>query len=132
MSASARPAPAVRSWKVPALKPEERLLLRAQRATDESGVRRPVWRTAYIMRRFTAAQLASVTDLSVAEVRRYLKQLVEGGYLSLRPAGVKCEGSVNWYGMVLYTGPNPPRPVGRAHLYDPNRRLLVRREGRSA
>lgn len=79
-----------------------------------------MWRSMRILRRFTAPDLIATAAANRDNVARYVRGLVEDGYLKIStPKRDGIKGGHIVYVLARDTGPNPPR-IGKFGVFDPN------------
>jgi hypothetical protein len=100
--------------------------VRGVRKTVEASGRERMWRTAKILKAFTANDLAIAASLPDAPVKlgeavHYVNWLARGGYLAvLAPPHKGGKGRRTTYRLVRNTGPKPPMILRTKALWDPN------------
>lgn len=88
--------------------------------------RRNMWRSARMLKEFTAAELAafsSTPGVTVAprEAESYLTWLVKAGYVSVESVGRRGRGVSRYrFNFDRYTGPRPPQVQRRKQVFDAN------------
>jgi hypothetical protein len=93
--------------------------LRMQRASLPDA-RTKIWSAIRFMKRFTFEELEQTTEQSYPHVRRYVRRLLDAGYLRL-VSQAKGRDSCNCYRLIRDTGPLPPIPRDNLpQTFDPN------------
>lgn len=96
------------------------------RKTVEASGRERMWRTAKMLRQFTANDLAIAASLpdapvKLAEAVHYTLWLAKGGYLvAALPPHKGGKGRRTTWRFVRNTGPKPPMVLRTKALWDPN------------
>lgn len=84
--------------------------------------REKAWKVMRAMPTFTIADIATLIEVPVDNIRHYIDCLLHAGYI--RKAGKKripCRSGIdNIYRLIKNTGPKPPVQKALRFLYDPN------------
>ncbi len=82
--------------------------------------RSKIWSAIRYLKSFSLEDIESTTHQSYPHVRRYVKRLMDAGYLRLVQQG-KGGQQINHYRLARDTGPLPPMPRRNlTQVYDPN------------
>jgi hypothetical protein len=81
-----------------------------------------IWRSVRMTRRFTLADLAAMSDASLANVRKYLAALLRAGYVRIVKEAVPAYRVAGRaiYSLANDTGPFPPRVRADGSIFDAN------------
>lgn len=97
----------------------------------EPEARSKIWSAVRYLKRFSLEDLETTTHQSYPHVRRYVRRLLESGYLRLVEEG-KGGKQINVYRLVRDTGPKAPMPRRNVpEVFDPNTKQTFREEGKA-
>lgn len=93
---------------------------RAQSPQPATVARNVIWQSMRKLRRFTAGDLEAVAEAGKGNVRRYVKELADAGYLRcVQPVQSGTPGGHAVWQLARDTGPVPPR-ISADGVYDAN------------
>ncbi len=82
-----------------------------------------IWQSMRVLRQFSLPDLVATAESGYANTRRYVRGLVNSGYLRLvQPVASGRRGGYAVYRLVRDTGPHAPRLQIDGRTYDVNRR----------
>ena len=79
-----------------------------------TAVRRKVWQSMRILRRFTIPDLCRTSGASSSNIRKFIRRLAEHGYVAIQEPNVSGRtGSYHGWRLVKDTGPDYPMKCER-------------------